>query len=53
MKLLKCVICSGEVKTENTGNIAQKTECNECGHVSGGNKETEVLVIRKKQIDES
>ena len=51
MKLLRCILCKGEVISENKGTILQKTQCLECGHESG-NKEPEVMVIRKKQLDE-
>ncbi len=52
MKLLKCIICGGEVELiDDSGEVLKKTKCQKCGFATGQfePKTPEVLIIRKKK----
>lgn len=51
MKILKCIICGGEVEIiENIFNniINKKIKCLDCGFINESNKEPEIFIIRKR-----
>ncbi len=51
MKLLRCIICRGEVDIIDDSTTVKKIKCKSCGFSNGevsANKAPEILVIRKR-----
>lgn len=52
MKILKCIVCGGEVDIlEYNGSITKKIKCRCCGFTNSTflkKKEPEILIIRKR-----
>lgn len=55
MKILKCIICNGEVDIIQTDrSINKKIRCCKCGFTnSQESKEPEILIIRKRPFGEN
>ena len=54
MKILKCIICSGEVEViDSDKSINKKIKCKKCGFTNHlKSKEPEIIIFRRRPVKE-